>query len=44
MKDGKISRKIFVDAQNLDPKLASLKEQNHPVSIALQIIDEFASK
>ena len=44
--DGQISTKLFVDAQNLDPAIAALKEEQEkrPNSIAIKIIDEVACK
>ena len=44
--DGQISTKLFVDAQNLDTRIAALKEEQEkrPNSIAIKIIDEVACK
>lgn len=42
--DGVISKSMFVDAQNLDPKIASLKQSVRPGKIAVKIIDDVACK
>ena len=42
--DGQISKSMFVDAQNLDPKIASLKENIRKGTIAIKIIDDVACK